>query len=159
MFQTFSVKWKPLLISLAISLGAGGLSALITGNSMKVYKTLNQPPLSPPGAVFPVVWTILFVLMGIAAYLVYKDGSGHGRKTALTFYGIQLLINILWSPIFFRWQAFLFAFFWLVLLWILIVITIVLFYKINKTSAYLMIPYLLWVTFAGYLNWGIYMLN
>lgn len=158
MFRTVSVKWKPLFLNLAISLGAGGLSTLITGNSMDVYKTLNRPPLSPAGIIFPIVWTILFILMGFAAYLIYRSENEH-RKTALIVYGIQLFVNMLWSPIFFRLEAFWLSFAWLVLLWLLIIVTIALFYRINKTAAYLMIPYLLWVAFAGYLNLGIALLN
>ncbi len=158
LFRIVYIKWKPLLLSLAVSLGAGGVSALITGNSMDVYKTLNRPPLSPPGIVFPFVWTILFILMGIAAYLIYLSEDERLKKT-LAIYVIKLFVNILWPPIFFRLQAFWFSFAWLILLWFFIIVTSVLFYRINKTAVYLMIPYLLWVTFAGYLNLGIALLN
>jgi tryptophan-rich sensory protein len=158
LFGAFSVKRKPLLISLLLSLGVGALSALITGSSTQIYDTLRRPRLSPPGAVFPVVWTFLFVLMGIAAYLVYKHAAGRA-KAALAVYGAQLLVNLLWAPIFFRGRAFLFAFFWLALLWVLVTATIALFYRVNKAAAYLTAPYLLWVTFAGYLNLAIYLLN
>lgn len=158
MYRLYSLKWKPLVLSLLISLGAGGLSALITGDTMDTYKTLNLPPLSPPGIVFPIVWTILYSLMGISAYLIYTSDS-RGKTLALGVYLLQLLINVLWSPVFFNSQNFLLAFLLLVLLWILIAVMIALFYRINKTAALLQIPYLLWVTFAGYLNLAIYLLN
>ena len=106
---------------------------------------------------FPIVWTILYVLMGIASYLVYT--SNLPDRTALTVYAIQLIFNFMWSIFFFNMQWYLFAFFWLILLWLLILYTIRLFYQISRPAGYLMIPYLLWVTFAGYLNYAIYLMN
>ena len=152
------IQWKKLIISIAIPLLIGGLSALITMGSMENFDSLNKPPLSPPGWLFPVVWTILFTLMGIASYLVYTSGNPVS-KTALTVYGVQLLFNFFWSIIFFNLEMYLFAFIWLVILWFLILVTTVFFYRIRKPAGYLMIPYLIWVTFAGYLNLGIYILN
>ena len=152
------IQWKKLIISIAIPLLIGGLSALITMGSMEDFDSLNKPPLSPPGWLFPVVWTILFTLMGIASYLVYTSGNPVS-KTALTVYGVQLLFNFFWSIIFFNLEMYLFAFIWLVILWFLILVTTVFFYRIRKPAGYLMIPYLIWVTFAGYLNLGIYILN
>ena len=149
---------KALIISLAISLGAGALSGFLAGDSMGLYQNLEQPPLSPPGWIFPVVWTILYTLMGISAYLIYTSDSP-GRNSALRIYAIQLAVNFLWSFIFFNKQMYLLAFIWLVLLWVLILMMIKSFSKINKTAAYLQIPYLIWVTFAGYLNLGVYLLN
>lgn len=149
-------KFKPYVISVAIALAVGGLSALLTKGSMDIYTTLNQPALSPPSWVFPVVWTILFTLMGISAARVYlKNRTNKG----LIVYGIQLIVNLLWSIIFFNLRAFLFSFIWLLLLWILIIIMIMEFAKTDKLAAYLQVPYLLWVTFAGYLNYMIYILN
>lgn len=153
-----AIKWKPLIISLVISLGVGGLSALLTMNSMQLYQNLKQPPLAPPSILFPIVWTILFVLMGISAYLVYIDDSLNNGK-ALLIYGIQLFFNFFWTIIFFRFQLYLFAFIWLLILWVLIVWMIKAFYKVNKTAAYLQIPYLIWSTFAAYLNFAIFYLN
>lgn len=153
-----SIKVKPLIISLLISLGVGALSGFLTSSSMDTYKALIKPPLSPPGFIFPIVWTILFVLMGISAYLIYMSDSPQKSK-ALTIYAIQLIVNFFWSIIFFNMQMYLFAFIWLVALWVWIVFMIVNFYKINKTAAILQIPYLLWVTFAGYLNLMVYLLN
>ncbi|MEL7658655.1 MAG: TspO/MBR family protein [Bacillota bacterium] len=147
-----------MVISILISLGVGGLSALLTRNSMDVYKDLVKPELAPPSWVFPVVWTVLFILMGISAYLVYISDSLY-KNSALKIYAAQLVVNFFWTIIFFNLEMYLLAFFWLILLWILIVLMIASFYKVNKTAAYLMIPYLLWVTFAGYLNLSIYLLN
>ena len=150
---------KPLIIALLIPLAVGGLSALLTGG-MDNFKTLEKPPLSPPGWIFPVVWTVLYLLMGFASYLVYNSKAPTYKKNnALLFYGLQLFFNFFWSIIFFRWEMYLFAFIWLMIMWALIIITTVKFYKINKLSGLLMIPYLLWVTFAAYLNLGIYILN
>lgn len=151
------IDWKKLLTSIAIPLIIGGLSALITSGSMANFETINKPTLSPPAWLFPVVWTILFTLMGIASYLVATSKKPNG--TALIFYGLQLFFNFFWSIIFFNLEAYLFAFIWLVILWVLILITTVLFYKISKPAGLLMLPYLLWVTFAGYLNFAIYLLN
>ncbi len=151
------IQWKKLIACLAIPLAVGGLSALLTRSSMESFEALNKPPLSPPGWLFPVVWTILFVLMGIASYLVVV--SGKPNRTALTVYGVQLLFNFVWSLLFFNLEQYLFAFVWLVILWLLILITTVLFYRISKPAGYLMVPYLLWVAFAGYLNFAIYLLN
>ena len=141
------IYWKKLLASLAVPLAVGGLSALLTKDSMETFDSLNKPALSPPGWLFPVVWTVLFVLMGIACYIVVTAGGGN--RAALTLYGVQLLFNLLWSLIFFRAGAYLAAFIWLILLWLLILATTVLFYRISKPAGILMLPYLLWVTFAG----------
>lgn len=148
------IQWKPLIVSLLISLGAGALGSILSGNNMEQYMQMYKPPLSPPGFIFPIVWTILFILMGIAAYLIYISPS-EDKKTALTVYLIQLAANVLWSVIFFRFDAYLLAFAWLVFLWYLIFVTIKQFYPISKIAAYLMLPYLAWVTFAGYLNLAI----
>ena len=151
------IQWKKLLICVAIPLAVGGLSALLTRNGMELFQTLNKPPLSPPGWLFPVVWTILYILMGIASYLVLT--SGKPNQTALTIYGVQLFFNFFWSIIFFNMQSYLFAFIWVVILWLLIFATSIFLHQIYKLSGYLMLPYLLWVTFAGYLNLSIYLLN
>lgn len=154
------IRVKPLIISLAIPLAVGGLSALLTRNSMEAFQNLNQPPLSPPGWLFPVVWTVLYLLMGLASYLVYVNGRNRRMvQNALFVYGVQLFFNFLWSIIFFNQERYLFAFFWLLALWVLILITLILFYRIHKPAGLLLIPYLLWVTFAGYLNLGVALLN
>ena len=151
------IQWKNLITCLAIPLAVGSLSALLTQNSMETFNSITKPGLAPPGWLFPVVWTILYILMGIASYLVLTSGKPNNK--ALTTYGIQLVFNFFWSIIFFNLELYLFAFIWLVLLWLLILKTILLFYQISKPAGYLMVPYLLWVTFAGYLNLAIYLLN
>lgn len=152
------IQLKPLLISLVISLGVGGLSALFTRGSMEQYASLEQPPLSPPGWLFPVVWTALFLLMGIAAYLVWME-AGRDRRTALTLYGAQLVMNFFWTLIFFNWRNYGLAFFWLLALWILILLCTLRFFKEKPTAGWMMVPYLVWVAFAGYLNAGVWLLN
>ena len=144
--------------SIAVALGIGSLSALLTSGSMDIYSSVETPPLSPPSIVFPIVWTILFTLMGISAARVFI-ATDYKWNSALTVYVIQLAVNFFWSIIFFNMRAFLFAFIWLILLWVLIIVMIKGFYKYDKAAAILQIPYLLWVTFAGYLNIGIYWLN
>ena len=153
-------KTKTFLFFTAIPLLVGIVAGLLTRGSMETFSRLNQPPLSPPGILFPIVWTILYTLMGIASYLVYSSGKGKEEiSNALLIYFLQLAVNFFWSIFFFNLEWYTFAFFWLVLLWVLIFYTIRLFYPISNTAAYLLIPYLLWVTFAGYLNLGIAALN
>lgn len=152
-----NIHWKNLITAVAIPLAVGGLSAWITKDGMKAFETVNQPPLTPPMWLFPVVWSILFVLMGIASYLVVMQ-KGEDTK-ALTLYTVQLIFNFFWSIWFFNLGWYLFAFLWLVALWILILATTVAFYRISKPAAWLMLPYLVWVAFAGYLNLGVWWLN
>lgn len=151
------IQWKNLITCLAIPLAVGGLSAALTGDNISLFASINKPDLTPSGWVFPVAWTILYVLMGIASYLVVTSEKENDK--ALAFYGIQLVFNFFWPILFFHLQLYLMAFIWLVLLWLLVLKTTVLFYEICKTAGYLMIPYLLWITFAGYLNLLIYFLN
>lgn len=154
------IKWKPFLISLATPLAVDGVSAFLTRDSMETFQKLNQPPLSPPGWVFPVVWTVLFVMMGVASYRVYMASVPRSEKTAaLAVYGVQLMMNFFWPIFFFLQGWYLFAFFWLLMLWVLILGLLLLFYRISRWAGLLLFPYLLWVSFAGYLNFGIYLLN
>ena len=148
------IQWKALIVSLAVSLGTGLLSVLLTPNVQEDYAQLYRPPLAPPGWVFPVVWTILFVLMGIAAYLVYVSGSPQSTS-ALKLYLVQLLFNLGWSVLFFRWDAYLPAFLWLLILWYLVYMLIRQFGAISSLAGKLLIPYLIWLTFAAYLNLAI----
>ena len=151
--------WKKLIISLAIPLAVGGLAALLSGG-MGNYTVMNQPPLSPPGWIFPIVWSILYLAMGDASYrILMSDADKADIKQALTFYGIQLVLNFLWPIIFFGLQWYWVAFVWLVLLWVFIYLTMRMFGTIDDTAENLLIPYLLWVTFAGYLNLGVALLN
>ncbi len=155
-----NINWKKLLLCLAIPLGVGGLAAWLTRGTMDVYATYEKPPLSPPGWIFPVVWTILYLLMGLASYLVLEsDGKKQDKTRALTVYAIQLGLNFIWPLVFFRAQELLAAFGILVLLWAAIYLTIRSFSRIRELAGDLLIPYLLWVSFAGYLNLGIYLLN
>ena len=154
------LNYKKLILCIAIPLLVGGLASLITGGGMDSFNELQKTPLSPPGILFPIVWTVLYTLMGIASYLVSSaDYDKEEINNALFVYGLQLAVNFLWPVFFFSLEWYLFSFFWLLLLWFFIIRTIMLFLPISKTAAYLLIPYLLWVTFAGYLNLGIYILN
>ena len=154
-------KLKPYFISVAIALAVGGLSAAVTSGSMDVYSKINQPALSPPSILFPIVWTILFTLMGISAALVwhFRLSKPDDARNAFIVYGINLAVNFVWSLIFFNMQAYLFAFVWILLLLAVIIAMIILFKRVSPLAAYLQIPYLLWVAFATYLNLAIYILN
>ena len=146
-------KAKPYIISVLIALAVGGLSALLTMGNMDIYDQIIKPSFAPPGIVFPIVWAILYVLMGISSARIYIKGGN------LFYYTIQLILNFFWSIIFFNLNAFLLAFVWLVILWIFILLMIISFFRTDKLAAYLQIPYLLWVTFAGWLTLMVYMLN
>ena len=148
---------KKRLICWAIPLAVGALAALLSGG-MANYKTINQPPLSPPGWVFPLVWTTLYLLMGEASYRILVSDSPQ-KKQALIAYGIQLLLNFVWPLFFFGGQMYLTAFVVLIALWVAILITLRRFSNINETAGDLLLPYILWVTFAGYLNLGVFLLN
>lgn len=151
------INWKKLLLCLGIPLAVGGLSALLSGG-MEDYPV--QAPLTPPGWVFGVVWTVLYLIMGYASYRVLEAPAAREEKNkALLLYGIQLALNFLWSPVFFglRWP--LAAFGILVALWICLWLTMQTFSKIDETAGNLLLPYILWVTFAGYLNFATFWLN
>ena len=152
------IKLKSLLKSLVISLGTGVLASILTMGSMSIYQEINRPSLAPKATVFPIVWTILYILMGISSYLIYESNA-KGKDTALKVYIIQLALNFTWSLIFFNARAFLFSFIWIILLWLAVILMIKLFYEISPLAALLQVPYLLWITFAAYLNFMIYILN
>ncbi len=153
-------KIKTYAIGILIPVAVGLLSAFLTRESMDVYQSIVKPKLAPPGILFPIVWTVLYILMGIGSVLVYNSVANEkDKKQALIIYGLQLAVNFFWSILFFNQRAFLASFLWLILLWILIIAMILSFKKINKTAAWLQVPYFLWVTFAGYLNLMIYLLN
>ncbi len=143
---------------IAIPLLIGGLSALITMGNMQLFDSINKPPLAPPKWLFPVVWTILYIMMGIASYFLYKADSEEGRE-ALVLYGIQLFFNFWWSIIFFNLKAYWFAAIWLFTMWIIILILLIKSKKIDVRAFWLLLPYFLWTTFAFYLNVGIAILN
>lgn len=145
-----------LTIAILIPLAVGALSSLFGGNMS--YSTFNKPSFSPPSYIFPIVWTILYILMGISSYIIYSSDSAMKQK-ALRTYALQLFFNFFWSILFFGFSQYLFALIWLIAMIILIVIMIYQFYKISPLAAYLQIPYLLWCLFAAFLNYTIYMMN
>ena len=150
---------KKLIWNLALPLAVGGLASLASGG-MGDFKAMNQPPLSPPGWVFPVVWTLLYLAMGYAAYRVQNsDAEPETIRRAMLFYYVQLALNFLWPVLFFGFNAYLLAFVELLVLWVAICVTMFKFYRIDERSGDLLLPYLLWVTFAAYLNFGIWWLN
>ena len=156
-----SKKTKTYIISIIIPLAIGGLSALLTKNNMDINNDVNMPPLSPPSFLFPIVWSILYVLMGISSARVYLkiEENRENSERGLFFYIISLILNFFWSLFFFNKRAFLFSFVWLVLLICSIILTIVNYKKADKIAFWLQIPYLLWTLFAAYLNFMIYILN
>lgn len=132
----------------------------MTRNGTEIYNaTIIQPPLSPPSWVFPVVWGILYALMGFSAARISLALPSRERSRGLNLYITQLVVNFFWSLIFFNAQSFGFAFFWLLLLWVLVLWMILTFRKVDPLAAKLQIPYLLWLTFAAYLNLGVWYLN
>lgn len=145
---------------IAVPLIVGGVSSFFTRKGMNLFDVWNKPPLTPPAWLFPVAWIILYILMGIASYLVYhSENEGQGKQLALKIYGIQLVVNFLWPVFFFNFQWLLFSMIWLLLLWILVYLMLFSFHHFSKAAAYMIIPYLLWTTFAAYLNFGIWWLN
>ena len=138
----------------------GALSGWLTREGTQIYaQTIVKPPLSPPGWVFPVVWAILYALMGIGAAKVYQAPASKTRSMGLNLFITQLVVNFFWSPIFFNLQDFGFSLLWLLLLWGLVLWMILAFRKVDPLAAKLQIPYLLWLTFAAYLNFGVWYLN
>ena len=142
-----------LFISILIPVAIGGVVGFII-NPYINYNSLIQPPLSPPSIAFPIVWTILYILMGISYYLLKSP-----RKKEKIVYFIQLGVNALWSIFFFIFKWRLFAFIWILLLDVLVILMTIDFYKKNKLAGLLQIPYIIWILFATYLNWGFYTLN
>lgn len=152
------INYKKLAICIAIPLLVEAISHFFTKDAMEQYYKLNQPPLSPPQWLFPVVWTILYILMGISLYIVLEKGQKSLYEARKIFY-FKLFVNFMWSIFFFRFGWYLFSFFWLVFLWAMIILMIKKFREISKAAAWMNIPQLLWITFAGYLNLGIWWLN
>lgn len=154
-----NMNYKMLALFIVFALIAGGIGALLGGN-MESFKNINKPSFSPPAIVFPIVWTILYILMGISSYLVCANKTDKKfKKRACFIYLLQLTVNVLWSLFFFRFNWYLFSFVWVVLLAILIIFMIIKFYKIKPLAGYLQIPYLLWTVFASILTYAIYTLN
>ena len=152
------INWKALVISIIIPLAVGGLSAIITQNQMQKYGDLVQPPLAPPAWLFPIVWTALFILMGISSYLIYMK-TDDILSPCLKLYAAQLVVNFFWTILFFNFHAYLMSFIWIILLIFLIAKMISCFAKVSKSAAYIQMPYITWTCFAAYLNIAIYFLN
>ena len=152
--------WKIYAISIAVALIVGALSGLLSMAGMEQYDMMVvKPQLTPPAWLFPVVWTILYVLMGIGAARVWLSPQSRERSRGLNLYALQLIVNFFWSLIFFNAMAYGLAAIWLVLLWVLVLLMILEFAKTDRIAAVLQIPYLLWLTFAGYLNIAVWLLN
>ena len=153
-------RWKPYVFSAGIALLIGTLSGLLSRGGMMAYElTVMKPVLTPPGWLFPVVWSILYILMGISSAKIWLADDSPERKKSLNLYVAQLIVNFFWSLIFFNAQAFGLAVIWLLLLWILVFLMIRQFYKVDTQAALLQIPYLIWLTFAAYLSIGVWLLN
>ena len=154
------VTFKTYALGVLLAEAVGALSGWLSRDGMKAYESvIVQPPLSPPAWLFPIVWTILYALMGIGAARVYAAPISPERSKGMNLFVVQLIVNFFWSLIFFNAQAFGFALIWLLLLWTLVLWMIVEFSKVDKLAALIQIPYLLWLSFAAYLNWGVWNLN
>ena len=150
----------PLLISILIVFSAGFISSLFTTPNISTwYAFIIKPSFSPPNWLFAPAWSLLYILMAVAAFLVWNKRNNPKTKSALMFYGIQLILNALWSIIFFGMHNPGLAFLEIIFLWSFILITLIKFYKINKTAGLLFIPYILWVSFASILNLFVWMIN
>lgn len=155
-------KWSAvtLFTAILIPLLTGLFSAFLTAGDMKIYGTMNHPPLAPESWVFPVAWTILYTLMGLASFFVYTSDVAPKQKVkALTFYIVQLVMNMFWSTLFFTYGHYMIAFIWLVAMWILILLCAIDFYKIHKLAGVFMVILLCWTTFAAYLNLAIFIMS
>lgn len=149
-----------LIIALAIPLLVGGVSAALSAKGMASYGTMIKPPLSPPAWVFSVAWTILYLMMGFSSYMIIASDAEPRKKTmALIIYIVQLFMNFMWSIIFFNGKLYLAAFIWLIVMWLIVIFCAFRFYGINRGAAYLLVPYIMWLTFAAYLNLGAYILD
>ena len=155
-----NLPWKKIIIWVLVSELTGFLAGLISRSGTNLYEmTAMKPPLSPPGWVFPVVWTILYALMGIGAGLVWNEPPSPSRSLGMNLMVVQLVVNFFWPLLFFNAQAYGFSFLWLLLLWGLVLLMILTFRRTVPLAAWLQIPYLLWLTFAVYLNAGVWYLN
>ena len=153
-------KWLPYIIGIGSAITIGTVSGLLSMGGMERYsETVIKPPLTPPDWLFPVVWTILYTLMGFGVARIWRSPASSERSKGLNLYIAQLIVNFFWSLIFFNAQAFGFAVLWLILLWLLVYFMIQSFYKTDKNAALLQIPYLIWLTFALYLNIAVWFLN
>ena len=154
------IKWRTWLFWILLAEGAGALAGWLTADGVKQFtQTAIQPSFAPPAVIFPIVWGILYGLMGSGAARVALSDGGKNRERALGIFLLQLIVNFFWSLFFFNLGAYGFSFLWILLLWVLILGTILLFRRVDPVAALLQIPYLLWVTFAAVLTYAIWMLN
>ena len=144
---------------LVVSFAASAVGAVASIQAQSFYGKLTQPSWAPPGWVFGPVWTTLYALMGVAAWLVWREGGFRKNKTSLSLFLVQLVVNALWSWLFFAWHLGAYALIDLIALWLLIIATLVTFWRVNPWSGVLLVPYLLWVSFAGFLNYAVWQLN
>lgn len=152
--------WKTYAFWIILTEAVGALSGWLSKDGTKIFNEfVIQPPLSPPPFLFPIVWGILYALMGISAARVWLSPPSGPRSRGLNLYIAQLIMNFFWSLIFFNAQAYGLALLWLLVIWALVIWLICSFRRTDKTAALLLIPYLLWLTFAAYLNWGVWFLN
>lgn len=153
-------KWKIYAFWIALSEVVGIIAGLLIRNGVEIYGlTVNKPPLSPPDWVFPVVWTILYALMGISAARVWLAEDSQEKSRSISLFIAQLAVNFFWPLFFFNLQAYGFALLWLILLWVLVFLLIFNTRRVDMLASWLLIPYLIWLTFAIYLNFGVYLLN
>lgn len=153
-------RWKSFVFWIVLCEAVGAFSGWLSMEGMEVYNaTAAKPAITPPSWVFPVVWIILFALMGISTALVSLMQPSKDKSVGLNLFVTQLIVNFFWPLFFFNLQAFGFAFFWLILLWILVAATILTFYRVNQTAAWLLVPYLVWLTFAAILNMLVWIMN
>lgn len=149
-----------LLINLIIPVGGAALVGYLNKNSFEIYRSLEKPFFSPPAIVFPIVWTILYTLMGIAAYRYYIKNKIKGlNRDGYFYYIVQLLCNFAWTFLFFSFRLYGLSFLWIIVITILVLITTLKFLRLDKIAGFLMIPYIIWLAFAGVLNYFIWMLN
>ncbi len=153
-------KWKTYAFWIGLSEAVGLLAGFLTRSSTEIYnETIVKPPLSTPAILFPIVWTALYALMGISAARVRLLSPSKERYWSTNLFIIQLAVNFFWPLFFFHLQAFGFSLFWLLLLWVLVLGLTVVTYRVDRTAAWLLVPYLIWLTFAAYLNAGVFLLN
>lgn len=149
-----------LIISLAIPILVGLLSSSLSSDGMANYGMMNKPPASPPAIVFPIAWTLLYLMMGLASYYIYNSTLDNKlRSFLLILYVVQLAMNFMWSIVFFNWHMYLFAYIWLIVMLLLVIVLAFKAFTLSKTATLLLIPYILWLTFASYLNLGAFLLN
>jgi translocator protein len=152
------IKWKQVIINIAIHLALGLLVELLTSKSMEIYEQLNKPAIALPGYAFGAVWLVLFILMGISSYIIYVSNSEE-REKALRLYGVNLSLVVVWPIIFFTFHLYFFAFIITIIIWGVAFTLVSMFTQISKPAGWILLPYFIWVTYAAYLNLQVLMLN